>query len=140
MNLPCKPDHNGECLICDCWLSDCAWQRMWNGDFKYETLEQLLVMFKDYLTPKQKLLLTNRGKEVIMVPNEGFAQEQFEPEKTLNDYASEIRLIFERMVSHWAQPRQGQVLTDVSAELKRLIDADTLAEIIETAKKVEEKE
>ena len=21
--LPCKPDHNGECLICDCWLSDC---------------------------------------------------------------------------------------------------------------------
>ena len=21
--LPCKPDHNGECLVCDCWLSDC---------------------------------------------------------------------------------------------------------------------
>ena len=21
--LPCKPDHNGECLYCDCWLSDC---------------------------------------------------------------------------------------------------------------------
>jgi len=20
---PCNPDHNGECLICDCWLSDC---------------------------------------------------------------------------------------------------------------------
>lgn len=20
---PCKPDHNGECLICDCWLSEC---------------------------------------------------------------------------------------------------------------------
>ena len=21
--LPCKPDHNGECMVCDCWLSDC---------------------------------------------------------------------------------------------------------------------
>jgi septal ring factor EnvC (AmiA/AmiB activator) len=21
--LPCKPDHNGECLLCDCWISDC---------------------------------------------------------------------------------------------------------------------
>ena len=21
--LPCNPDHNGECLVCDCWLSDC---------------------------------------------------------------------------------------------------------------------
>ena len=21
--MPCKPDHNGECLICDCWLSEC---------------------------------------------------------------------------------------------------------------------
>lgn len=23
MQLPCEPDHNGECLVCDCWLSDC---------------------------------------------------------------------------------------------------------------------
>lgn len=21
--MPCIPDHNGECLICDCWLSEC---------------------------------------------------------------------------------------------------------------------
>ena len=21
--LPCNPDHNGECLVCDSWLSDC---------------------------------------------------------------------------------------------------------------------
>lgn len=21
--FPCRPDHNGECLICDCWLTDC---------------------------------------------------------------------------------------------------------------------
>jgi hypothetical protein len=21
--LPCKPDHNGECIHCDCWLTDC---------------------------------------------------------------------------------------------------------------------
>jgi hypothetical protein len=21
--FPCNPDHNGECLVCDCWVTDC---------------------------------------------------------------------------------------------------------------------
>jgi len=25
--LPCNPDHNGECLVCDNWLSDCPFNR-----------------------------------------------------------------------------------------------------------------
>ena len=25
--LPCKFDHNGECLICDCWPSDCPFRK-----------------------------------------------------------------------------------------------------------------
>ena len=25
--LPCNPDHNGECLVCDCWLSDCPFNK-----------------------------------------------------------------------------------------------------------------
>ena len=25
--LPCNPDHNGECLVCDCWLSDCPFKK-----------------------------------------------------------------------------------------------------------------
>jgi hypothetical protein len=25
--LPCNPDHNGECLVCDCWLSDCEFNK-----------------------------------------------------------------------------------------------------------------
>jgi len=25
--LPCNPDHNGECLVCDCWLSDCVFNK-----------------------------------------------------------------------------------------------------------------
>lgn len=29
-NLPCKPDHNGECLICDCFLSDCMFSSIKN--------------------------------------------------------------------------------------------------------------
>jgi uncharacterized phage protein (TIGR01671 family) len=24
---PCNPDHNGECLVCDCWLSDCPFNK-----------------------------------------------------------------------------------------------------------------
>ena len=25
--LPCNPDHNGECLVCDCWMSDCQFRK-----------------------------------------------------------------------------------------------------------------
>ena len=25
--LPCKPDHNGECLTCDAWLTDCQFRK-----------------------------------------------------------------------------------------------------------------
>jgi len=28
--LPCNPDHNGECLVCDCWLSDCEFLKKEN--------------------------------------------------------------------------------------------------------------
>jgi hypothetical protein len=48
--IPCDLDHNGECLICDCWISDCAYQRYLNRDYKYESKEQLEHMFKDYIT------------------------------------------------------------------------------------------
>lgn len=48
---PCKADHNGECIICDCWLTECAFDRLAEGDFRYESLDQLLEMFKDFLTP-----------------------------------------------------------------------------------------
>jgi hypothetical protein len=48
--IPCDLDHNGECLICDCWISDCAFQRYLNRDYKYESKEQLEHMFKDYVT------------------------------------------------------------------------------------------
>lgn len=34
--------------MCDCWLSDCAWDRLLNGDYKWETKEELHEMFKDY--------------------------------------------------------------------------------------------
>lgn len=53
MTLPCKFDHNGECLICDCWLADCAWERLQRNDFRYETKEQLQEMFKDRLKEKE---------------------------------------------------------------------------------------
>jgi len=52
-NRPCEFDHSGECLICDCWPSDCAFDRLFNGDFKYETFAELLVMFQEVLTPEE---------------------------------------------------------------------------------------
>lgn len=46
---PCDFDHNGECLICDCWISECGYARLLNNDYRYENLDELLEMFKDYL-------------------------------------------------------------------------------------------
>jgi hypothetical protein len=46
MKPPCNPDHNGECLICDCWLDNCAYGRYLNQDYTYETKEELEKMFK----------------------------------------------------------------------------------------------
>ena len=45
---PCNFDHNGECLICDCWPDACAYQRYLRGDYTYETKDELEQMFKDY--------------------------------------------------------------------------------------------
>lgn len=47
IKLPCNFDHNGECLICDCWPSECAYKRMLNKDYRYETKEELEDMFKN---------------------------------------------------------------------------------------------
>lgn len=41
----CEFDHNGECLTCDCWASDCAFIRMENEDYKYETAEDFERLF-----------------------------------------------------------------------------------------------
>lgn len=45
---PCDFDHNGECLICDCWISDCAYTRYLNKDYKYESEEELKQIFEKY--------------------------------------------------------------------------------------------
>jgi hypothetical protein len=46
---PCEFDHNGECIRCDCWASDCGWRRLLNNDFKWENKEDLKKMFKEEL-------------------------------------------------------------------------------------------
>jgi hypothetical protein len=45
-DLPCKFDHNGECLLCDCWPDSCAYKRYLNKDYTYETKEELEKMFE----------------------------------------------------------------------------------------------
>ncbi len=46
--FPCNPDHNGECLKCDCWIDDCAFDRWKNKVYLFETEEELNEMFKEY--------------------------------------------------------------------------------------------
>lgn len=43
---PCKFDHNGECLLCDCWVENCAYYRYINDDFTYESKDELLDLFR----------------------------------------------------------------------------------------------
>lgn len=47
IKLPCQPDHNGECLICDCTLNLCAYHRWVKKDYTYESEEELDKMFKN---------------------------------------------------------------------------------------------
>lgn len=49
IELPCKLDHNGECLICDCWLSNCAWIRLQQKDFNLETEKELLLLLHKFI-------------------------------------------------------------------------------------------
>jgi len=64
--LPCNFDHNGECLICDCWGSDswpknlaCAWERLKREDYKLEIREELLKMFQDFIREKNLNVIIN---------------------------------------------------------------------------------
>jgi hypothetical protein len=52
LDPPCKFDHNGECLLCDCWGSDCAWDRYLKKDYKWEGKEELEKMFTDKIKDK----------------------------------------------------------------------------------------
>jgi hypothetical protein len=52
--IPCKLDHNGECLICDCYIDECAYDRFINKNYKYETKEELEELFKDHKHVKTK--------------------------------------------------------------------------------------
>jgi len=69
INKPCKFDHNGECLICDCWSINCAWDRLYKCDYKYESKEELEDMFNNEKKIKyavQAVILNDKG-EVLAV-------------------------------------------------------------------------
>lgn len=51
---PCKFDHNGECLICDSWPSNCAYDRLMDRDYQYESYQELIDMMDEYLTEEEK--------------------------------------------------------------------------------------
>lgn len=53
MPAPCNFDHNGECLVCDAWPSDCAWQKLMNRDFTYQSETQLVELFYPYMTEEE---------------------------------------------------------------------------------------
>ena len=61
---PCTLDHNGECLICDCWLSDCQYDRLVSGNYESkEEFDSLMEMFKNHLTDAEKAGLSSHRKE-----------------------------------------------------------------------------
>lgn len=57
---PCKFDNNGECIICDCWPSECAFERLVNQNYTYEDEEKLKSLFS---ADQIKLALSKRAKK-----------------------------------------------------------------------------
>jgi hypothetical protein len=55
-NIPCEPDNNGECLVCDAWPSNCAYQRYLKHDYSVETKEELETMFNKYKMKKETII------------------------------------------------------------------------------------
>lgn len=55
MPAPCNFDHNGECLVCDAWPSDCAWQRLIERNFKHDTEKKLVEMFWPHMSDEEKI-------------------------------------------------------------------------------------
>lgn len=81
MPAPCKPDHNGECLVCDAWPSDCAWTRLMNRDFKYQSEKELVELFYPYMSDEEKIKISlTMGK--IFAP---FSDEQVQKLKDYQD-------------------------------------------------------
>lgn len=54
MPMPCNFDHNGECLVCDGWPSECAWAMLVDGDFKKIPKEKLIDLLEPYMNEKEK--------------------------------------------------------------------------------------
>lgn len=83
----CDFDPNGECLICDCTPKDCAFVRLHVGDFRWESLDRLLEMFKDHLTPDQVIYFRSRGDDTPMKKAEGLEHAA----NTLLEYIKSLR-------------------------------------------------
>jgi hypothetical protein len=75
----CDFDHNGECLICDCWADSCAYLRYLNGDYKWETREELEEMFKKskIMNKEQQKLLDESYKNFEKWYNEHSGKEDY---------------------------------------------------------------
>jgi hypothetical protein len=69
ISRPCKFDHNGECLICDCWSQDCAYIRLINQDYCWESKDELEKMFYPNLKIGDRLedSLNYNLKEITIV-------------------------------------------------------------------------
>lgn len=48
LHYPCRFDHNGECLVCDCFMEHCGFKRYLDQDYEFENKEELDRMFKYY--------------------------------------------------------------------------------------------
>lgn len=62
-SAPCRFDHNGECVICDCWPDACAYQRLMKGDYSLESKEELEEMFKNTQNELEKRTKRNAKKK-----------------------------------------------------------------------------
>jgi hypothetical protein len=120
--VPCNFDHNGECLICDCWISNCAYIRMLDGDYKYESKEELEDMFK-YIINKDNPRKMNMKQTAVEFLWDKLLKGEFinDPEELFNQ-AKEMEK--ERMIEF----TNDYVLTQCNASFEGNVSAELSAE------------
>lgn len=58
MPMPCDFDHNGECLVCDGWPTECAWVMLMDRNFTSISEKKLVEMLLPYMNDAERIKLS----------------------------------------------------------------------------------
>jgi hypothetical protein len=123
---PCKFDHNGECLICDSWPDNCAYDRLMNRDYQYESYQELIDMLDEHLSDEER--------QHALTESEPLSDPEFAPffENVSTRYFEELEYIC-RLEKILTQLRNKEITFDeLPLEDQKLVMDDVYDSLAET--------